>query len=681
MSKDTFVISRKTDVHTDNMANPVLKNAVDILQRDIQKATTGEADANQITLVLKKDADQKVPDTFTMHYVSPRKVEIVAATTRGLMYGALAVSREVLGIDDFWYFMDTPIKKQSTVNWTDFSQHLPDFQTKYRGWFVNDELLVAAWQDHDSKDYVWDRIYETLLRVGGNLVVPGTDKESRYHRNGARDMGLIIAHHHAEPLGSEMFARVYPTLEASYLKYPELFKKLWRDSILEQRGHEVVYGLGFRGQGDRPFWLDDASHQWTDEEKAKVINDTIKLQYDMVQELDPGAQCSVSIYGELTGLFNKGLLKLPQDVIEIWADNGYGKMVSRRQWDDDPRSPVLTIPNKAHRARGIYYHVTFHDLQASSFLTLLPNSPHFVAEELEKVRKAKMDTLELINVGNVKPHILFIREVARSWRRDYQVHSEEAIIKDYVSHYYSEAQKEITTIYEDYFKAPIQYGPHDDQKAGDEFATYLIRKVVKAWMGHYPQLEEMKWLTGDVSLDDQLTKVTELIDTKYAEWDRLYRRAVQVYADIMGQQPQRLFYNDMLLGIAVHACSLHALRASIQAYRHYQQAEIVHAFLGADEAVRANDEIIRLRRDNPSPKWVDFFHNDAYSNIELNAIKLRRLRSYLRVLGDGSDEDVWERKYLMEPADARVMLLSNTHLALSDDQIAKKLREQLIDEK
>ena len=261
MSKDTFVISRKTDVHTDNMANPVLKNAVDILQRDIQKATTGEADANQITLVLKKDADQKVPDTFTMHYVSPRKVEIVAATTRGLMYGALAVSREVLGIDDFWYFMDTPIKKQSTVSWTDFSQHLPDFQTKYRGWFVNDELLVAAWQDHDSKDYVWDRIYETLLRVGGNLVVPGTDKESRYHRNGARDMGLIIAHHHAEPLGSEMFARVYPTLEASYLKYPELFKKLWRDSILEQRGHEVVYGLGFRGQGDRPFWLDDASHQ------------------------------------------------------------------------------------------------------------------------------------------------------------------------------------------------------------------------------------------------------------------------------------------------------------------------------------------------------------------------------------------------------------------------------------
>ncbi len=38
MSKDTFVISRKTDVHTDNMANPVLKNAVDIFTKRYSKS-------------------------------------------------------------------------------------------------------------------------------------------------------------------------------------------------------------------------------------------------------------------------------------------------------------------------------------------------------------------------------------------------------------------------------------------------------------------------------------------------------------------------------------------------------------------------------------------------------------------------------------------------------------------
>ncbi|MFT8337254.1 hypothetical protein [Schleiferilactobacillus harbinensis] len=44
---------------------------------------------------------------------------------------------------------------------------------------------------------------------------------------------------------------------------------------------------------------------------------------------------------------------------------------------------------------------------------------------------------------------------------------------------------------------------------------------------------------------------------------------------------------------------------------------------------------------------------------------------------DGPDEDQWERQ---EPADARVMLLATTHMTLTDDYIAKKLREQAIDE-
>ncbi|MFT9249718.1 hypothetical protein [Schleiferilactobacillus harbinensis] len=47
---------------------------------------------------------------------------------------------------------------------------------------------------------------------------------------------------------------------------------------------------------------------------------------------------------------------------------------------------------------------------------------------------------------------------------------------------------------------------------------------------------------------------------------------------------------------------------------------------------------------------------------------------------DGPDEDQWERQYLMEPADARVMLLATTHMTLTDDYIAKKLQEQAIDE-
>ena len=51
----------------------------------------------------------------------------------------------------------------------------------------------------------------------------------------------------------------------------------------------------------------------------------------MVKAECPGAVCSTNLYGEAMELYQKGCLKLPEEVIKIWADNGYGKMVTRRQ--------------------------------------------------------------------------------------------------------------------------------------------------------------------------------------------------------------------------------------------------------------------------------------------------------------------------------------------------------------
>ena len=72
------------------------------------------------------------------------------------------------------------------------------------------------------------------------------------------------------------------------------------------------------------------------------------------------------------------------DIIKIWADNGYGKMVSRRQGNANPRVPALP-PRGDTSAHGIYYHASFYDLQAASHITMLPNSTEFVARELADV--------------------------------------------------------------------------------------------------------------------------------------------------------------------------------------------------------------------------------------------------------------------------------------------------------
>ena len=50
-----------------------------------------------------------------------------------------------------------------------------------------------------------------------------------------------------------MFLRAYPDLEPSYLKHKDLFEGLWKDAIGRQKDEEVIWNIGFRGQGDVPF--------------------------------------------------------------------------------------------------------------------------------------------------------------------------------------------------------------------------------------------------------------------------------------------------------------------------------------------------------------------------------------------------------------------------------------------
>lgn len=223
--------------------------------------------------------------------------------------------------------------------------------------------------------------FETLLRCGGNMVIPGTDRNSKKYMELAGNMGLWITQHHAEPLGAEMFLRAYPNKKPSFKEHPDLFRKLWREGIERQKKYKIIWNLGFRGQGDTPFGKNDPLYD-TPEKRGNLISSIMKEQYDLVKQSIPNAVFSTNLYGETMELYQQGLIKLPEDVIMIWADNGYGKMVSRRQGNHNPRIKALPNEGLKHREHGVYYHVSFYDLQAGNVLTMLPNSMEFVKEEL-----------------------------------------------------------------------------------------------------------------------------------------------------------------------------------------------------------------------------------------------------------------------------------------------------------
>lgn len=178
--------------------------------------------------------------------VKDGQFEIHAGDELGFIYGIYEISRTFLGVPDFWFWMDSQPDKRMDVRIPDtyFYQAQP-CAVCYRGGVINDEVLLHAWSVDRLKDGPWEMAFETLLRCGGNTVIPGTDRNAGKYRKLASEMGLYIAHHHAEPLGAEMFARAYPELKASYAEYPEKFHKLWEDAFAAQEGMKVVLNLGF----------------------------------------------------------------------------------------------------------------------------------------------------------------------------------------------------------------------------------------------------------------------------------------------------------------------------------------------------------------------------------------------------------------------------------------------------
>ena len=100
--------------------------------------------------------------------------------------------------------------------------------------------------------------------------------------------------------------------------------------------------------------------------------------------------------------YREGVLSLPDDVIRVWGDNGYGKMVTRRRGNHNPRTEALPVNEREAEGRhGLYYHISFYDLQAANVLTMLPNPMEFVKKELKHAYDCGISTLWLVNCSNI----------------------------------------------------------------------------------------------------------------------------------------------------------------------------------------------------------------------------------------------------------------------------------------
>lgn len=612
-------------------------------------------------------------EQFSLQVIGGR-LEVHAGDDLGFVYGIYAISRTFLEIPDFWFWMDyVPDKKEEVrIDGAYLYQSRP-YAVKYRGWFINDEVLLHAWSVDRQKDKPWEMAFETLLRCGGNTVIPGTDRNAGRYRKLASEMGLYIAHHHAEPLGAEMFARAYPELNPSYAEYPDQFQKLWRDALEAQKDMKVVWNLGFRGQGDCPFWSTDPQYA-TDEARGALLGSLIQIQYDMVKEQNPEAACSTNLYGEIMELYEKGCLKLPNDIIKVWADNGYGKMVSRRQNNHNPRVPALPREGNTER-NGIYYHVSFYDLQAANHITMFPNSAEFAVKELEEVLRRNGRDLWLINCSNIKPHVYFLDLIAQIWREgkaDAGIHR-----REYAAKYYGrENGEQVAHCLSQYADYAVQYGVHEDDHAGEQFANHVARMLVSQLMRDAAQrCEGLAWATEAKDLKGQARWYGALCEKASERYADYLEHCERVQMDLTASG-KTLFADTLLLQVKIlYGCYRGAMltAGSVMAalegnYKEsfYLAGKARREYLSADEAMRSREH----------GKWHNFYENECLTDIKQTAWVLEGLMGFVRNLGDGPHFYEWQREFLYSEEDRRILLILNMDNHLRDLELFRLMEEQ-----
>jgi hypothetical protein len=671
MTEPAFNITLNTSITFDQSPDKPMVKAAEILWRDMENTLEpGQAPHNRIRIAA---FDPNLPVESWVIESSLRELLIRAADSLGCVYALLFISEHFLGVAPFWFWNDQVFIKRKLVNIPLSVWHSPVYAVRFRGWFVNDEVLIENWKGEHGNTEHWAMVFEALLRCGGNMVIPGTDDNSRKYRDIAADMGLWITHHHAEPLGAEMFARAFPDEIPSYRVNKILFEKLWENAVIEQKGRHVIWNLGFRGQGDCPFWNNDPEYT-SDEQRGRLISEIISRQYEIITSHIEDPLCCTNLYGEITGLYQSGNLHLPPGVIKIWADNGYGCMVSRRQGNDNPR--IYALPLNGDRGpHGIYYHCSFYDLQASNHLTMSPNTSELLTAELGKALGAEANTYWIINCGSVKPHLYTLDLVCRLWRQG-TINTGEWR-KSYAGTYYGGNNAEsVAALFEEYALSTAKYGPNDDDRAGEELWHYPVRELLCKWMSGdtVNGLESLIWLAGDLSFYGQAKRLEKLAAETFPKWDRLYGKCAALRRQL-DQDYKKVFDDSIFLQVRLQRSGAAGASLFCESLNSYRAGDMVNAFRLAGKSRDIYDEGVKALWDAGHGKWAGYYDGDCLTDIRLTVSCMDALVSWLRVSGDGPGFHGWERTFLVPAGEKAVKLLLNKKRPLDNACLAKCLEK------
>jgi len=357
------------------------------------------------------------------------RVVLSGSDVRGTLYAIYSFSERVLEVPPLWFFADwTPPCRKAIDLPLDFAVWFPAPHVRWRGWFLNDTDMYAAWEARSPEGNL-DLLLETMLRLKLNVLdldeitdYPSTGSLLRARRVHRR--GLALTTTHTSPLGTnwtlwETYWRGVRGVEPPALRLDQTkaMEEFWSHHITLclREGFEMIWELGFRGYGDHGFAnaFPDAPPEAAD--RAQVIGAMIRRQLALLRAHFGTAplQMRAVLYNECSDYLAAGLLHLPIDPDLIW-----NYVAARR--DHFPAADLRSVQLSPVQAYGYYLNLQF--TSTGSHLAQA-EGPWKIALNFEMVSAASRRPLDLwvVNVGNVREFLLEISAHAslawspRSW--------------------------------------------------------------------------------------------------------------------------------------------------------------------------------------------------------------------------------------------------------------------------
>jgi len=470
---------------------------------------------------------------------------IAGADRRGAVFGTYDIS-ERMGVSPWYWWADVPVApRQDIFVAPGMREDAP--KVRYRGFFLNDEdPALSGWARKafgGVNAAMYEHVFELLLRLKGNYLWPAMWGKA-FHVDDpgntvlAHEMGVIMGTSHHEPLTR---AQAEWNAEAmgpwDYRANGAELRQFWRGGIERMMTAcgavpcDSLVTIGMRGDGDEPM-----SQETAIELLETIVADQRAILTEVTARPAPETPQVWALYKEVQDYYDQGM-RVPEDVILLFADDNWGQIRRLPQPDAAPRKGGY----------GVYYHFDYVG-GPRSYKWLNTNQIEKTWQQMDLAWQSGARALWIVNVGDLKPMefpLDFFMEQA--WNPEAMT------------------------------PARLQAFPRDFalQSFGDGHADEVARLLTD-----YARLAARRKpeLVGPESFASE--EFTEMLE----EWDRLLHSARTVAADL----PE--FYRPAFFQLAEHPIS-----AVANLYRLYYSAAMNRRLAAAGDG-RANRFADAVRR-------------------------------------------------------------------------------------